>query len=66
MFFLVFSFVIVDAVSYDISHGYNIFEHNDLGYILGYFMISLPTFIGSIIGVSVRNGISKLKNKYFN
>ena len=66
MSLLVFFFIIGESIWYDISHGYNVFEHNNINYVLVYFMMSIPTFIGSIIGISIRKLISKLKNKYFN
>ena len=64
MSLLVFFFNMAGYIRYGISY-----DHSFLwGFIEGVIFSvigSIPTFIGSIIGVSVRNSILKLKYKYF-
>ena len=64
MSLLVFFFNMAGHIHYGISHGHSFlckFIEGVIFSIIG----SIPTFIGSIIGINIRKLISKFKNKYF-
>ena len=61
---LVFFFNMAGCIRYGISYDHSFLWKFIEGIIFS-IIGSIPTFVGSIIGISIRKLISKLKNKYF-
>ena len=53
MSMLVFLFIIIGELSYNMCQNRNLVEGLDICYIFYYFKISLPTFIGSLLGILI-------------
>lgn len=64
MSLLVFFFNMAGYIRYGISYDHS-FLWAFIGSIIFSIIGSIPTFVGSIIGISMRKLILKLKNKYF-
>lgn len=60
MSMMVFSFCIADCIVYDIRHSYSLLSNNA---VISCFLVTIPTFVGSVFGVGAGKVISLIYNK---